>query len=227
MKSYVNDYQDGSKEQENETAVLDILPGHVASELLYEVRSPVLMDHPFFSALYDESIWALRCVCCEVVKMNDEAFRRIPRTLQDNRAVWFAAVGKNGYALLHTPNKLRNGQGICLEAVSNFGGALESASRLAVAARGQLTDADFQAAIASSGNMKTVFFIGRLNTLKGYTDNKISSAVFAQVNQQSRSSCLAKPFVRYKIAGGIHVSFRTDGCFCRGMLRVCRGEGEF
>merc|ERR1719487_1163713 len=69
VKRYLTDYKDGDKEQENENIILSILPKHVQTQLLFEVRSPVLVAHPLFSNLNDEFQWFMRYLCRKVVKL--------------------------------------------------------------------------------------------------------------------------------------------------------------
>jgi len=47
---------------------LAILPLHLQSDILEQVRAPVLMNHPFFHSLLFESPYIMRMICCNVVK---------------------------------------------------------------------------------------------------------------------------------------------------------------
>lgn len=69
VKRYLNEYTDVGKEQENEEQVLLILPKHVQNEVLFEVRSPVLIAHPLFAELCDEFQSTMRYICRKVVKV--------------------------------------------------------------------------------------------------------------------------------------------------------------
>lgn len=67
VKRYVTDYHDVGEQKENEDAVLNILPRHLRSELLVEVRSPVLVSHTLFHKIAVESRWSMRSLCCNAV----------------------------------------------------------------------------------------------------------------------------------------------------------------
>lgn len=69
VKRYLSDYQDADKDQENEKMILSILPKNVQTQLLFEVRSPVIIAHPLFSNMNDEFQWFMRHLCRKVVKL--------------------------------------------------------------------------------------------------------------------------------------------------------------
>jgi hypothetical protein len=69
VKHYLRDYQDVKKHKQNEDIVLTILPKHIQTQLLCEVRAPVLLAHPLFSSLNQEFQSAMRYVCRRVVKV--------------------------------------------------------------------------------------------------------------------------------------------------------------
>jgi len=69
VKRYASDYHDVAKEQKDEDDVLGILPGHMQSELIIAVRSPVLLAHPLFSTIGEESDFYMRTLCVDTIEM--------------------------------------------------------------------------------------------------------------------------------------------------------------
>lgn len=66
VKRWVNEYQDVDKDIKKEEQALAILPQLLQIEVLESVRSPILMQHPFFHALPFESQFVMRMICVDV-----------------------------------------------------------------------------------------------------------------------------------------------------------------
>jgi len=68
VKHCLRDYKE-LHQTVHEEKVLEILPKHLQTDLLYEVRAPVLTHHQLFLAFSLESPWVMRFLCRKVVQI--------------------------------------------------------------------------------------------------------------------------------------------------------------
>jgi len=68
MKRCLNEHYDMNSQERNEKEILEVLPRHLQTDVLVEIRTPVLIKHDFFHSVLFESPPAMRVICQTVVQ---------------------------------------------------------------------------------------------------------------------------------------------------------------